>query len=62
MEAPTVDSTLPIHKEDKKRVDVPPVAADGQTDHSTQLSCQEDGNPEDVPTDGNDMQHTSSQL
>ena len=56
MDAPTADSTLPIHKEDEKRVDDPlPVAEDGKTDHSTQPSCQEDGNQlGDVPTDDND--------
>ena len=55
MDAPTADSTLPIHKEDEKRVDDPlPVAEDGKTDHSTQPSCQEDGKPGDVPTDDND--------
>ena len=54
MDAPTADSTLPIHEVDEKRVDVPPIAADGQTDHSTQPSCQEDGKPGDVPADGND--------
>ena len=54
VDAPTVGSTLPIHKEDEKRVDVPPVAEDGQTDHSTQPNCQEDGKQEAVPTDDND--------
>ena len=44
---------MPIHKEDEKRVDVPPVGADGQSDNSTQ---QEDGKPEDLPTDSNDQE------
>ena len=54
VDAPTADSTLPIHEEDEKRVDVPPIAADGQSDHSTQPSCQEDGKQEAIPTDDND--------
>ena len=62
MDAPTADSTLPIHEEEEKRVDVPPVAADGQTDHYTQPSCQEDGNPEDVSTDDNDEEEDSIPL
>ena len=32
VDAPTADSPLPIHEEEEKRVDVPPIAAD---DHST---------------------------
>ena len=40
VDAPTADSMLPIHGEVENRVDDPsPVAEDGQTDHSTQLSC-----------------------
>ena len=38
----------------RKRVDVPPVAENGQTDHSTQPSCQEDEKQEAVPTKDND--------
>ena len=51
VDTPTAESTLPIHEEDEKRVDVPPIAADC---HSTQPSCREDGKQEAVPTDDND--------
>ena len=38
VDAPTADSTLPIHKEDD---DPLPVAEDGKTDHSTQSGRRE---------------------
>ena len=36
-----IDTLLPIHEGDEKRVDIPPISENGQTDHSTQPSCQE---------------------